>query len=247
MDHFQQQIYRFEWNHDLKIEDCPVLTVAHGTFLKIAEKIIVSGFASLSTLDQGFYGKGMYFSSSAIYTFPYCSTYQDPCIMICFILPGNPYPTIEHPRNTKNLVGHHIITGYQNHYVVTRRTGFPFEKDEYLGTSKKYNEIVIDQEAQVVPIFLIELDKSNFEIVSKHYHRDEISAILLTIDSIPKPDEEEIPKRVFPIDSISKPDEEEIPTRVFPTDSISSSDESGEDQRLNFKLQNSDLYALYNV
>jgi len=82
---------------------CPILAVAHGTDYDKALKIMVSGFASLSTLDTGYYGKGMYFTSYAIYTIPYFIPAPDPCILICFILPGNPYPVVEQPRQEKIL------------------------------------------------------------------------------------------------------------------------------------------------
>jgi hypothetical protein len=171
MEHFHRQLLSFEWNKDLNIEDCPVLTVAHATSLEKANKIIVSGFASLSTIDSGFYGKGMYFSSSAIYTLPYCFSYRDPCIMLCFVLPGNPFPVIESPTTPQNLVGKPILSGYQSHYVVTKINGLPVEEN-YFG--RKFNEIVIDQESQVVPIFLIELDNSNFDILEKHIQREKL-------------------------------------------------------------------------
>jgi len=37
---------------------------------------------------------------------------------------------------------------------------------------RKFNEIVIDQEPQVVPIILIELNGSNFQSLSVHFERD---------------------------------------------------------------------------
>jgi len=37
---------------------------------------------------------------------------------------------------------------------------------------RKFNEIVIDQEPQVVPIILIELNGSNFQSLSEHFERD---------------------------------------------------------------------------
>jgi len=160
---------RFVWNADLTLEDCPVLAMAHATDLSIAKKIIVSGFASLSTLDDGFYGKGMYFSSSVIYTLPYFSSASNPCILICFLLPGNPFPVIEHPNSNDSLSGVHIYSGYQSHYVLTKRNGNPFEEeDDY----QKFNEIVIDQQVQVVPIFMLELDRSNFAELAVQFTRE---------------------------------------------------------------------------
>jgi len=145
------------------------LAVAHASSLTKAGKIIVSGFASLSTLDEGYYGKGMYFSSSTIYTLPYCLPYPDPCILICYLMTGNPYPVIEHPRKEPNFLGKHIVSGYQSHYVVTKGNGLPFEDEDF--NLRKFNEIVVDQESQVVPIFLVELDNRNFKEVAENFQK----------------------------------------------------------------------------
>jgi len=172
MDQFVLKYKQFHWNQDLTIENCPVVPVAHGTSVRKALKIAATGFASLSTLDLGFYGKGMYFSSSAIYTLPYMSALPDPCILICFLLPGNPYPVIEHPQTEiGSLLGSHIISGYQSHYVVTTREGFPFTEENY-GNQRMFDEYVIDQESQVVPIFLVEVNPSNLSLIGTEYARD---------------------------------------------------------------------------
>lgn len=176
IDHFHRQVQSFDWNHGLKVENCPVLSVAHGTSRSKANKIIVGGFASLSTLDSGFYGKGIYFSSSAIYTIPYCSNAKDPCILICFLLPGNPYPVIESPFETKNnFTGKHILHGYQSHYIVTKADGLPFNftDPKFIGLST-YNEIVINQESQVVPIFIVDMLFQNVEEIIEILRRENL-------------------------------------------------------------------------
>jgi len=168
---FEETYKIYQWNNDLSVEDCPVIPVAHGTSCQKASKIAATGFASLSTLDKGYYGKGIYFTSYAIYTVPYIILYPDPCILISFLLPGNPYPVIEPPSEKDSLLGSHIISGYQSHYIVTTRDGFPFKDKDIISNRKKYDEIVIDQESQVVPIFLVEIDNSNFDKLSAEYGR----------------------------------------------------------------------------
>jgi hypothetical protein len=49
----------------------------------------------LSIIDAGFYGKGIYFSTTAIYTLPYFGTRKNPALIISWLLPGNVYPVIE--------------------------------------------------------------------------------------------------------------------------------------------------------
>jgi len=56
------------WNSEIPL---PILAVLHGTDFLLAEKIAQVGFANLSALDAGYYGKGIYFSSYAEYILPY--------------------------------------------------------------------------------------------------------------------------------------------------------------------------------
>jgi len=54
---YNELVASFSWNSS-KIEDLPIIAVVHGTDEDIAWKIISAGFAALSSLDDGFYGKG---------------------------------------------------------------------------------------------------------------------------------------------------------------------------------------------
>ena len=62
----------------------------------------LKGFATLSSLEDGYYGQGeihsmlcerltllgIYFTSSAKYALPYYAHKVKPCIIMCFIIPG---------------------------------------------------------------------------------------------------------------------------------------------------------------
>lgn len=48
----------------------PIIPTIHGTNADVAFKICSTGFSALSTLDEGYYGKGIYFTSSAHYALP---------------------------------------------------------------------------------------------------------------------------------------------------------------------------------
>jgi len=171
-DHYNRQVVMFDWNRNLTDMDCPILAVVHATSKSKADKIIASGFAALAILDDGFYGKGMYYSSSATYIIPYFINSSEPCILICYVLPGNPYPVTEPPRASNNLVGHNLLNGYQSHYVVTRKDGLPFTAEDYSEHLRRFNEIVVSQEAQALPIFKIEIDNSNFNTLNPLYTMD---------------------------------------------------------------------------
>jgi len=168
MDKFVQKSKLWTWNTN---ENCPILPVVHGTSEGIAMKIAAGGFAALSTLDSGFYGKGMYFSTSAIYTAPYFSKYKDPAILICLTIPGNPYPVVEDYATEKSLTGKALIPGYQSHYVLVNSSGSIPSKNEK--DRKLYDELVLEQEAQVVPIFLVTLLVTyDLEKIMNSFERD---------------------------------------------------------------------------
>jgi len=171
MDLFNQRMHKWPWNDGLEIQDSPVFPVVHGTSADIGWKIATEGFASLSSLDSGFYGKGIYFSSSARYTLPYCFPKPRPTILICLTIPGNPYPVTEH-RHTKNSYeGKPICAGHQSHYVIVQRKGFPFTEEDHEKSKTIYDELVIDQEAQVVPIFLLRLNQKDLTEIANDFAR----------------------------------------------------------------------------
>jgi len=159
IDKLTQKINSWPWNKNLSIEDSVVLPMVHATDASIAWSIAAAGFAALAILDPGFYGKGIYFSSSAMYTLPYVASKTHPAILICFTAPGNPYPVIENPSEKNNLLGKNILHGYQSHYVITSKSCLPWRIED--GPENCFDELVLSLEAQVIPLFLLRIDKSN--------------------------------------------------------------------------------------
>ncbi len=49
--------------------DVHIMRAWHGTSMEVAKKILTTGFANLAVLDDGWFGKGMYFSTSPEYLF----------------------------------------------------------------------------------------------------------------------------------------------------------------------------------
>jgi len=166
-------IYRYKvfaskwpWNANCQVEIIPQL---HGTDFKTAKSICNAGFATLSTLDGGWYGRGIYFTHSGIYATPYFSTKKHPALIISYVIPGNVYPVCEHPKSIDSLIGSALKGGYQSHFIITTKDGMPVEKpaEEY------YSEIVIFQEAQCVPAFILRVDDSreNLQNLMQKYQR----------------------------------------------------------------------------
>eukprot|EP01127_Copromyxa_protea_P017077 TRINITY_DN516_c0_g1_i14.p1 TRINITY_DN516_c0_g1~~TRINITY_DN516_c0_g1_i14.p1 ORF type:complete len:998 (-),score=85.22 TRINITY_DN516_c0_g1_i14:65-3058(-) len=182
LERYKSRVEHFRWN---KQEGCiPIVPAAHGTEFSIGKKICSTGFASLSMLDAGWYGQGIYFTTYVLYAFPYFSTKEQPAIVLSWINPGNVFPVIESPSipNTKeqfgkdredrpSLVGKAIKSGYNSHYVVTKSDGRPVEAKD-MKAFKCYDEIVIPQESQVTPFMLIRVDTRNFNVLAKEWNRE---------------------------------------------------------------------------
>jgi len=165
-ERYDALVAKFTWN-DPK-DPVPVLASCHGTDGKIAQQICSTGFAALSSLDAGFYGKGIYFSSSCLYTTPYFVTKKNPCIIICLIIPGNTRPIVETKNEKISYLGVTIDSGYQSHYVITNREGIPLSKIR----KNYYDEIVLAIDPQVIPLFLLSLSMKTVMTLSKEFNRE---------------------------------------------------------------------------
>jgi len=163
---FQSYAERFHWN---KNSDLPVILCVHGTDLTVAKKICSTGFATLSLLDKGYYGQGVYFSTHIPYLFPYLVRHKNPTIIVTMVVPGNVYPVIEGPRDENSCCGQPLMAGYQSHYVITSRKGYP-QTD--LDNPESYDELVIVQEPQTLPIYLLEVDPNSFQNLLSSWQRE---------------------------------------------------------------------------
>eukprot|EP01123_Difflugia_compressa_P015883 TRINITY_DN9294_c0_g1_i1.p1 TRINITY_DN9294_c0_g1~~TRINITY_DN9294_c0_g1_i1.p1 ORF type:complete len:313 (-),score=49.00 TRINITY_DN9294_c0_g1_i1:47-934(-) len=169
MSRFENYVELFSWNEDENIP--PIIPAVHGTGYNIAQKICMTGFAALSTLDAGYYGKGIYFTESGLYAVPYFGIRRDPAIIISYIIPGNPYPTTEHRAGEDSLLGSALMNGHMSHFVVVRKNGNPIRSIPNTGDEFFY-EIVIGQEAQIVPAFVLAIGKPGLSELLKKYQRD---------------------------------------------------------------------------
>jgi len=93
---------------------------------------------------------------------------KSPCIVVCFILPGNVRPVIESKSAKDTLYGQYIEFGYQCNYVCCKNDGFPCTEIK----DKCYNELVIPQENQVIPIFLLLIDISPLRALYEDFQRE---------------------------------------------------------------------------
>jgi len=159
MEEFKARVDSFDWN---KGSIFPIIAACHGTVLENAVKICNGGFAALSLVDAGYYGKGIYVTSYAIYSLQYAMGNHpvdiNPVIIISYVLPGHPYPVVEDFNGEDSISGSALKPGCQSHYVRTYPNGCVVRTPN---PSISYDEIVINQENLVVPAFIIRLESKD--------------------------------------------------------------------------------------
>lgn len=151
MARFANQVnnYRYEMNDGRRT---PVVPMVQGTSENAAVSILSSGFGITATTDQGYYGRGIYFTSSMKYAAKYATPKAGfgKVFLITAVAPGNVYPVTEPAvlldveakfdrergarTNAKDgsllnipysLLGKACQAGYQSHYVIVDDKGQP--------------------------------------------------------------------------------------------------------------------------
>ena len=74
--------------------------------------------------------------------------------------PGNTLPVTEHPLDNKtSLKGKPFVPGYQSHYTVVPKKNtseaFPLTGNEVIDPTRHADELVVFQDAQALPLFII--------------------------------------------------------------------------------------------
>jgi len=150
----KDHIENFEWNNNQQV---PVVPMIHGTNEGAVWQICQTGFTTVSTVDAGWFGKGMYFTSDAPYALDYyckANNEGEKIVIIAFVIPGNVYPVIEdpHEEGENSLKGKPFKNGYQSHFTVVNTEGLPCKIDH---KEDKYSELVVFQEAQILPKYVL--------------------------------------------------------------------------------------------
>jgi len=151
MSQYQRLCRSFSWNKGLTI---PIIPMVHAADYQVLKNICGTGFGS--PCETGWYGAGIYFTSSIPYFSSYLQAAPAPAILISFVVPGNIYPAVEHHLSNSTLRGQPIRSGHNSHYAICQKDGtiaqFPLEKNEQI-----FNELVVPQESQTAPIYLVKL------------------------------------------------------------------------------------------
>lgn len=155
LEHYQKNLVdALPYNKKLIL---PIIPTCHGTDHIIAQKIAETGFCALSSLDGGYYCKGIYFTNLILYTLPYACMKRIPSVVIAYVNPGNVYAVNEDHKGNNSLLGASFRSGYNSNYVLTNKDGNIYNKDDK-NNELVCNELVIGSENQIVPAFVIKLD-----------------------------------------------------------------------------------------
>jgi len=155
---------KFDWNSSEKLK---VSLMVQGTTAEAAWRIAQGGFGVYaSENDQGWFGKGIYLTSSARYAHKYADrkgtkSKKPPALLICAVAPGNIFPVID----TKTYYGRNVADGFQSHFTIVDFKQFPNSKPllNWAGNPTAVDELVCFQESQTLPLFLVRLkDKPAF-------------------------------------------------------------------------------------
>jgi len=174
IDRYDNYAKSFVWNHPTRhTDELPIIPVVHGTDYEVAKHICNTGFTTVASLDSGYYGQGMYFSTSISYTIPYFVGKKTPCILLCFAMPGNVFPVSECPKGdaATALLGKPVKSGYHCHYVSTNKSGLIYNPETDRGC---YDEVVLFQECQVVPAYMITAQKKGLHKLATEWARDSV-------------------------------------------------------------------------
>jgi len=134
-----------------------------GTKAKFAWRIADNGFATLSDTDPGYFGKGIYFTSDIEYAWRFAKpektingnnqVIEGPrAFVIAMTIPGNIFPV------TKSCVGTTCEKGFQSHYTMVENidnAAVPISADQLRQPHKYVDELVLFQDPQCLPLFIV--------------------------------------------------------------------------------------------
>jgi len=140
----------------------------HGTTVEKAESILKVGFANLATLDDGWYGKGIYFTSQPQYAYQYCKTKSNPCLIFSYLILANPFPVIWDDAKSTSDLRFKAKPNYRNygcHFVpVIHYKGADYRPPNpdvpAHSNAELLDEIVLFQETHIMPFAIVNLKSS---------------------------------------------------------------------------------------
>jgi len=157
LDWFLTSAGKFEWNNDPAKPKCVLML--QGTSEGAVWQICQQGFGVVATTDDGFYGRGVYFTSKLSYAANYAqqSGGDGKVFLLSLVNAGNTFPVTEHPEQAGSLLGHACRPGYQSHFTIVDSTdytkAFP-TRSASVNAASTADELVTFESAQAVPLFV---------------------------------------------------------------------------------------------
>ncbi|CAF0899181.1 unnamed protein product [Didymodactylos carnosus] len=140
-----------------------IVRMWHGCKREILSNLLSDGFATLGTLDAGWYGKAMYFTSSAKYAARYSG--ECGCLILCYVLILNPFPVVasDAPLNVApeefRFYGKGNYRNYQCHYIPVSPVGnqrlMNYRPPPAGIDHAMFDELAIFQEANILPQIVV--------------------------------------------------------------------------------------------
>jgi len=127
--------------------------------MRVASSVCENGFENFTRdlSDTGYYGSGIYLTTSAKYASKYAALQFDSALVISFCMMGNVFPVTErHDLKGTSLMGKQIDRGYQSHYALVETKQGTVIKDHF-DPNLHADEIVIPHGSQILPVFLLQL------------------------------------------------------------------------------------------
>jgi len=147
-------------------EKVSILKVWHGTSQQKAKSIMKLGFINAATLDEGWFGKGVYFTTNIDYAIKYSmissKSEDELCLLCSYVIISNPFPITEEMGLSFSGKGNY--KHFQSHIVLVKsNTNNPNSMSYYPSSidDHQYNEIVIFQESHILPRLQVVLKKKN--------------------------------------------------------------------------------------
>ncbi|CAF4167820.1 unnamed protein product [Adineta steineri] len=142
-----------------------IVRVWHGCNKQLLPYLLSEGFAALGQTDGGWFGKGIYFSSSAEYASRYCPPNENACLLMCYVLVLNPFPVIhdDAPKNAKprdfRFYGSGNYGTYQCHYIPVsgKKSSMNFRPPLDGTDHANYDELVVFESANILPQIVVHL------------------------------------------------------------------------------------------
>jgi hypothetical protein len=152
---------KFPWNDGSKPRVIPML---QGTSEAAVWQICQQGFSFVGTTDDGFYGKGAYFTSKLSYAEKYAKPdgQGNKPFLISMVIPGNTFPITESPFMSDGTVnpdgykGKACRVGCQSHFTLVDgrdiNTAFPIRGA--INADVAADELITFDQAQALPLFV---------------------------------------------------------------------------------------------